>query len=67
MSLLHIHSLILSFYISFRQWWTITCLAPAPGAIEEFEPEAASSDDVAVEVGALLEVSAARGDISIKP
>ena len=35
-------------------------------AIEEFGHGAASSDDVAVVVGALLGVSAARQDISIK-
>ena len=33
------------------------------GAIEEFEPGAALSDDVTVVVGALLGVSAARQDI----
>ena len=50
-----------------RNCWQITCLARSRGsftvfcgAIEEFEPEAASSDDVLVVVGALLEVSAAR-------
>ena len=52
----------------------ITCLACSRGsftvscgAIEEFEPGAASSDDVTVVVGAPLGVSAARQDISIKP
>ena len=35
-------------------------------AVEEFGHGAASSDDVAVVVGALLGVSAARQDISIK-
>ena len=57
-----------------RNCWQITCLARSRGsftvfrgAIEEFEPGAASSDDVAVVFGALLEVSAARENISIKP
>ena len=52
---------------------TVTFLANSRGlftvfceAIEEFGHGAASSDDVAVVVGALLGVSAARQDISIK-
>ena len=57
-----------------RNCWQITCLARSRGsftvfcgAAEEFEPEAGSSDDVTAVVGALLEASAARDDISIKP
>ena len=41
LSLLHIRPLFLSFYISFRQYWTITCLAL--GRTEEFEPGAVGS------------------------
>ena len=102
-SLLRIHPLFLSFYISFLSplymyifarshlqiylststhlhiyiapahphchsftsaRWTITCLAL--GRTEEFEPGAASSDDVTVAVGALFGVSAARQDMSME-
>ena len=33
LSLLHIHPLFLSFYTSFRQCWTITCLALGPTVV----------------------------------
>ena len=34
LSLLHIHPLFLSFYTSFRQCWTITCLALGPTVVQ---------------------------------
>ena len=36
LSLLHIHPLFLSFYTSFRQCWTITCLALGPTVVQFF-------------------------------
>ena len=33
LSLLHVHPLFLSVYISFRQCWTITCLALGPSVV----------------------------------